>query len=360
VNTPAEPGSGAPRAAPEGPLPLLSLSPAETVREVLQRGGKAFQAKSIRRQVFERGTTDYGAMTDLPRALRERLTAELPILSGTAAGESHSRDGTVKFLTRLEPRRGIGGAVETVHIKSSRADRGATLCVSTQVGCPVRCPFCASGRNGLERNLEGHEILEQYVRGLGRGPYARSVVMGIGEPLLNLAALEHALDAVRDEIGLGARKLTVSTVGFPDRLRQVAERQPRFQLAISLHTPFDEQRDELVPLMRGVPIEEVLSAADHWFARTGREVTYEYVLLGGTNDTVEHARELAARLRGRRATVNLIPYNPVEGDRFRRPDGEQAERFRAALERSGLVATVRWSKGVDADAACGQLRQRLG
>jgi 23S rRNA (adenine2503-C2)-methyltransferase len=128
--------------------------------------------------------------------------------------------------------------------------------------------------------------------------------MGIGEPLLNLPALEHALDAVRDEIGLGARKITVSTVGFPDRLRRLAERKPRFQLAISLHTPFDEQRDELVPLMAGTSIEDILEAGDHWFQVTGREVTYEYVLLGGANDSYDHAERLVARLRGRRATVN--------------------------------------------------------
>ncbi|MEO0652367.1 MAG: 23S rRNA (adenine(2503)-C(2))-methyltransferase RlmN [Planctomycetota bacterium] len=349
--------SGAPGAEPEAPS-LLALTPAETLAAVEERGGRAFQARSIRRHVFERAVVDYAAMTDLPARLRERLAEELPILSGEGLDERRAPDGTLKLLTRFPERRGVGGSVETVWIASARADRGATLCVSTQIGCPVRCPFCASGKDGLDRNLSGHEILEQYVRGLLVGPYARTVVMGIGEPLLNLPAMTHALDAVRDEIGLGARKITVSTVGFPDRLRALAAQQPRFQLAISLHTPFDDERDELVPLMAGTPIEEVLAAGDHWFDATGREITYEYVLLGAANDTPDHAHRLVERLRNRRATVNLIPYNPVPGDRWQRPAPETVERFRATLEYGGLVATTRWSKGVAAHAACGQLRQR--
>jgi 23S rRNA (adenine2503-C2)-methyltransferase len=210
----------------------------------------------------------------------------------------------------------------------------------------------------LSRNLRAHEILEQYVRGRELGPLSRSVVMGMGEPLLNYAALEKALDAVHDEMGLGSRRVTVSTVGFPDRLRALAPKRPRFQLAISLHTPDDEERDELVPAMKGVPVEEVLAAGDDWFARTGREVTYEYVLLGGRNDDDGHARRLAARLAGRRCTVNLIPFNPVAGSPWRRPSGADVERFRAALAEARIVATVRWSRGVESDAACGQLRLR--
>jgi 23S rRNA (adenine2503-C2)-methyltransferase len=159
-------------------------------------------------------------------------------------------------------------------------------------------------------------------------------------------------------MGLGSRKLTVSTVGFPERLRRIAPEKPRFQLAISLHTADDAQRDELVPAMAGTPIEEVLLAGDSWFAETGREVTYEIVLLAGVTDTGEHARALARRLAGRRCTVNLIPFNPVEGSPYSRPEPEDIERFRRTLESSGLVATVRWSRGVESAAACGQLRIR--
>jgi 23S rRNA (adenine2503-C2)-methyltransferase len=183
-------------------------------------------------------------------------------------------------------------------------------------------------------------------------------VMGIGEPLLNFEALSAALGVVHKEYGLGARKMTVSTVGFPDRLRRAADTKPPFQLAISLHTPFDAQRDELVPAMKGTPIEDVLAAGDYWFDTTGREITYEYVLLGEVNDSYDHASELIERLYGRRAMINLIPFNPVEGDDYARPDPERVEMFREELEQGGLIATVRWSRGMESDAACGQLRLR--
>jgi 23S rRNA (adenine2503-C2)-methyltransferase len=180
--------------------------------------------------------------------------------------------------------------------------------------------------------------------------------MGVGEPLLNLAELERALGSVREEMGLGARRITVSTVGFPERVRRAAAAKPRFQLAISLHTPDDEQRAVLVPVMAEVPIADVLDAGDEWFRRTGREVTYEVVLLGGVNDSPGHAQRLVRRLAGRRATVNLIPYNPFPEAPYRRPEPAAVEAFRAALVSGGLVATVRWSRGLDAQAACGQLR----
>ncbi len=182
--------------------------------------------------------------------------------------------------------------------------------------------------------------------------------MGIGEPLLNFKATSAALRIVHDELGLGQRKITVSTVGFPDRLRAAADESPPFQLAISLHTPFDEERDVLVPAMKGTPIEEVLEAGDYWFKTTGREITYEYVLLGGENDTPDHAEALADRLAGRRCMVNLIPFNPVDESGYARPTTEAVEGFRDDLDHAGIVATVRWSRGMESDAACGQLRLR--
>lgn len=340
--------------------PLLALAPEELAAKVVALGGRPFHARIVRREVLERGVLDYGAMTSLPRALREALGAEVPLLAGVEAGRSAAPDRTTKLLIAL-PRRGAQDAtVETVHIPPRRPEsgKGATLCVSTQVGCPVGCPFCASGLAGLARNLEAHEILEQFVRGRALGALSRAVVMGIGEPLLNYAALRAALDVVHAEMGLGARRITVSTVGFPERVRRVAESSPPHELAISLHTPFDAQRDELVPAMRGTPIEEVLAAGDAWFDATGREATYEIVLLAGLTDTPEHARELARRLAGRRCTVNLIPFNAVPESPYRRPSPEAVQRFQATLSEAGLVATVRWSRGLERDAACGQLRAR--
>ncbi|MBL8862985.1 MAG: 23S rRNA (adenine(2503)-C(2))-methyltransferase RlmN [Planctomycetes bacterium] len=358
------PTPAAPSAERHAQRTLLALSPAELVALFTGLGAQPFHARIARENVLRKGLLDWNAMTSLPATLRAELERELPILAGREAARSTAADRTTKLLLEFSRQAGRAAAVETVHMPSLALEHesdergGATLCVSTQAGCPIGCPFCASGQLGLARNLASHEILEQYVRGRALGPLARSVVMGMGEPLLNYANLAVALDAVHDEMGLGSRRVTVSTVGFPDRLRKLAPGRPRFQLAISLHTPDQEQRDELVPAMRGVPIEEVLAAGDDWFHETGREVTYEYVLLRGVNDSAGHARRLADRLRGRRASVNLIPYNPVSESPYRRPDAAAVEAFRRTLLEARIVATVRWSRGVESDAACGQLRLR--
>jgi 23S rRNA (adenine2503-C2)-methyltransferase len=346
-------------ASASAPVSLLALDPAQAAARFTELGLKPFHAKIARKEVLERGVTDYAQMTALPAAARALLSEALPILSGVELDRSVAHDRTTKLLLSFP-----GGArpatVETVHIppRELASGKGATLCVSSQVGCPVACPFCASGRAGLVRNLEAHEIVEQYVRGRALGMLSRSVVMGIGEPLLNFANLSAALDVVHDEMGLGSRKVTVSTVGFPDRLRRIAPQKPRFQLAISLHTPDQEQRDVLVPAMAGVPIEDVLAAGDDWFEQTGREITYEYVLLANENDTYGHAERLAQRLARRRCTVNLIPFNPVDDSGYGRPTELAVQRFHQTLVERGLIATVRWSRGVESDAACGQLRIR--
>ncbi|TAJ12760.1 MAG: 23S rRNA (adenine(2503)-C(2))-methyltransferase RlmN [Planctomycetota bacterium] len=340
-------------------LTLLALTPRETEQAFERLGARPFHARIARAQVFEHGALDYAAMSALPKELRARLAEELPIASGSEVDRRVAADGTTKLLLRFPGAKAVD--VETVHLPPSTSGKAATLCVSSQAGCPVGCPFCASGLLGLARNLESAEILEQYVRGRALGALSRSVVMGMGEPLLNYERLARALDVVHDEMGLGARAITVSTVGFPDRLRRIAPTKPRFQLAISLHTPDQEQRDLLVPAMRGVPLAEIVAAADDWFEQTGREVTYEYALLGGCNDSAGHAERLARLLARRRASVNLIPWNPVESAEsspWKRPDEAGVERFRSTLAARGIVATVRWSKGVEADAACGQLRLR--
>ncbi len=352
--------AGTPSDSLETPRPLFAREPAELAALCERFGGKSFHAKIVRKEILERGVLDYEQMTGLSKQLRERLALAAPIFAGREVTRVASKDRTTKLLLEFGGANEKSGTVETVHIPAHdpTTGKGATLCVSTQIGCPVSCPFCASGRDGLVRNLEAHEILEQYLRGRPLGFLSRSVVMGIGEPLLNYQNLTRALDVVHDELGLGSRKVTVSTVGFPDRLRRIAPEKPRFQLAISLHTPFDAQRDELVPAMKGVPIDEVLSAADFWFETTGREVTYEYVLLAGVTDTAEHAERLAERLARRRCTVNLIPFNPVADSGFGRPSSEAVERMRSSLDERGVVVTVRWSRGVESDAACGQLRVR--
>lgn len=342
-------------------LTALLFEPEALAQRVAEHGGRPFHAKVLRERVLAAGVLDYESMTSLPARLRTGLAAELPLLASTEHSRSTASDDTTKLLLGFpKPDDSGSDTVETVHIppKRKKGPRGATLCVSTQVGCPVACPFCASGRLGLTRNLAAHEILEQYLRGRALGQLSRSVVMGIGEPLLNFEATSKALRVVHDDLGIGARRVTLSTVGYPERVRRAAEARPPFQLAISLHTPFDEERDVLVPAMKGTPIDEVLAAGDHWFETTGRELTYEVVLLGGENDTPDHAAALVRRLAGRRCGVNLIPFNPVRESGYARPTPEAVEAFRARLEQGGLVATVRWSRGLESDAACGQLRLR--
>jgi 23S rRNA (adenine2503-C2)-methyltransferase len=347
---------------PEPQYPGLLAWPQEALEErFVELGGRPFHARIAREQLLGRGVLDYASMTSLPERLRDALRAELPLLAGACTQRVKSRDGTTKLLVDFpaqadDPR----GGVETVHIPPLGAKRGqgATLCVSTQIGCPVACPFCASGMDGLARNLQPHEILEQFAQGRALGELRRVVVMGIGEPLLNFENLTLALEQVHEHMRLGARKITVSSVGFPDRLRRAARGNPRFQLAISLHTPDDDQHDELIPALRGTPINEILAAGDDWFQVTGREVTYEYVLLGGINDSAQHAERLIGRLRGRRASVNLIPYNATRGLGYHRPAPEDVEIFATLLREGGIVATVRYSRGADGAAACGQLRMR--
>jgi len=339
-------------------LSLFALAPDELRSRIEGLGGRPFHASVVRREVLERGVLDYAEMTGLPSRVREGLAAEVPIFAGREIERRTTRDGATKLLVEFERRDNRDATIELVHIPATKRGRDATLCVSTQAGCPVACPFCASGLAGLSRNLQAHEIIEQYLRGRAVGPLARSVVMGIGEPLLNYENLKTALGVISTEFGLGARKLTVSTVGFPERVRRAARDKPRFQLAISLHTPDDDQRAELVPAMADTPIDEVLAAGDDWFEQTGREITYEYVLLGGTNDSREHAERLAQRLAGRRASINLIPYNPSPDLAYRRPRPDVVDAFCARLVEAGLVATVRWSRGLDGDAACGQLRHQ--
>lgn len=331
--------------------PLLAIESAELEAMVADAGGRPFHARSIRRWVLERSAEELNEMTDVPASVRERLRPLVAPLESEVAARRDVRDGSTKLLLRLAD----GATIETVRMPGAH---GATVCVSTQVGCPMACAFCASGLAGVVRNLAAHEILEQIVRARRIGPVSRVVVMGIGEPLLNLDAVLAALETATSPEGLGvsARKVTISTVGFPDRIRALARTEKPYTLAVSLHAPDDALRRSLIPTAAKTSIDDLLAAARDYFETSGREVTFEYVLLRGVNDRPEQARELARRLRGVRGTVNLIPYNPIPGAPFRRPEEDAVRAFREALRASGVVATVRWSKGLEADAACGQLR----
>jgi 23S rRNA (adenine2503-C2)-methyltransferase len=330
---------------------VLALKDSELAEAVERAGCKPYHGGIVRRWILERGVDDFTKMSDLPKHAAERLARMLRPVSATVAARTTASDGTVKLLLKLDD----ANTVETVWMPGERL---ATVCISTQVGCPVACQFCASGLAGLVRNLEPHEIVEQVVRARQCGPIGRIVVMGIGEPMLNLKNVIAALDTITGERGmaLSARKVTISTVGYPARIAELAKVGRPWQLAISLHASNDTLRRQLIPTAGKTTIADLLQAAADYFKATGREVTFEYVLLHGVNDRPHDARELARALRGARGMVNLIPYNPIPGSRFARPPAEAVSQFRDALKRAGVVATVRWSRGVETDAACGQLR----
>jgi 23S rRNA (adenine2503-C2)-methyltransferase len=331
----------------------------EELRDWLQAHGQPpMRARQIRRWLLAGRAESFEQMTDLPRDLRRALTQDFLPLASTIARLHRARDGTTKLLLRLAD----GQHIECVLIPEN--DR-RTACISTQVGCGMGCVFCASGLNGVIRNLSAGEIIEQLVRLTAVLPpnerLTNIVVMGMGEPLANLDNLIAALDVAgaRDGLNIGARHVTISTVGLPAKIRRLADLGKQYHLAVSLHAPNDALRSRIVPTNPRTGIAAILEAADYFFEKNRRRVTFEYVLLSGSNDAPEHARELAALLRGRCAHVNLIPFNPVEGLPYRCPTPAAQKAFVAELRRAGINVKVRKRKGSDIDAACGQLRRRL-
>jgi 23S rRNA (adenine2503-C2)-methyltransferase len=327
-----------------------------TIEEFLQaRGESPYRLAQIRAWIFRKKARDFGDMTDLGLDLRRALSEEFRLFSCAVEEIRDAGDRTEKALLRLED----GERIEAVLLREE--DR-ATACVSTQVGCPVGCPFCASGLDGTVRNLQAHEIVEQVLlldRLLeGDRHLSHLVFMGIGEPLLNFDAVRAALETLHSDrgFGMGARRITLSTVAPRGKLAKLDTLEIPINLALSLHAPNDALRNRLVPGSGG--IEKIVAAAHAYGERTGRDVTFEYVLLEGVNSTPEHARQLARLLEGSQATVNLIPFNPVEGTSFRPPDVPAVRDFRRILERSGIRVTTRKRKGRSIDAACGQLRLR--
>ena len=335
--------------------PLCGMSLDELQKLCRGLGEPLYRAKQIRGWIFEKRAESFQQMHNLPIAFREQLQSEYTLFSSEIVGRQIAKDRTEKLLLQLAD----GEHIESVLMRETRR---RTACISTQVGCAMGCVFCASGMLGVKRNLTTAEILEQVLR-IDRllKPNERLtniVVMGIGEPLANLKSLLPALDAVCDADGLGLspRRITVSTVGLPDAMRELAAIGKPYNLAVSLHAPNDELRTRLVPVNRNIGISAILAAADEYFAATGRRVTYEYVLLGNVNDSPENARELAALLRGRNAHVNLIPMNSVSELPFENPSLPRTEQFLQTLSNAGINATARKRKGADIDAACGQLR----
>jgi len=337
---------------------LLSLTPDDVAAPLRELGEPAYRATQIFQWIYERDVTDWAGMTNLSKSLREKLAERFVIYSSEIVRRAESTDGTVKLLLRWPD----GATSECVMIPT---DRQKTACLSSQVGCPVGCRFCASGLDGLQRNLTTGEIIEQALHArreaLAAGDRLSNVVfMGLGEPLANY---DHVLRAVRIlnadwGLNIGARKITISTVGLPKQIRKLGHEGLQLNLALSLHAPSDALRRELIPWARNIGIKELTDACASYFEMTGREITLEYTLLAGVNDTEQNARDLARFVRRLRCNVNLLRYNPVESLPYRRPTAEQAHAFQQRLRGLGVNAHIRKSRGTDIDAACGQLRRR--
>jgi 23S rRNA (adenine2503-C2)-methyltransferase len=339
--------------------PVLSATAEEWRRWMVERGHPAYRARQVLDWVIRRRAGSFEPMSDLPKALRQQLDAEWTVFGTKAAYHDVAPDGTDKLVVQCRD----GRRIECVLMAEGPR---RTVCISTQVGCGMGCVFCASGLKGVERNLTPDEILEQvfHLRNLlpPGETISHIVVMGMGESLANLDNLVKALDRIcspEEGLGISQRRVTISTVGLPEKIRKLAAMDRQYHLAVSLHAPTEDLRNELVPVNEAIGLTAVMEAADAYLERTGRQVTYEYVLLGGINDRPAEARALARLLAARRAHVNLIPYNPVAGLPYARPEPEAVDRFVAVLRERGVSVTVRKTKGRAIDAACGQLRRTL-
>ncbi|MCY3988771.1 MAG: 23S rRNA (adenine(2503)-C(2))-methyltransferase RlmN [Gammaproteobacteria bacterium] len=339
-----------------GAVSLLGLPRGELEEWFVSRGEAAFRARQLMRWLYHRGELEPRRMTDMTLSLRESLGRTAGLVLPDVLRHERSADGTRKWLLDA----GGGQVIETVFIPERT--RGS-LCVSSQVGCAVNCPFCATGQMGFNRNLSAAEIVAQVLvarREIGTGERAITniVFMGMGEPLANFREVVRAASVFVDHLGLGLsrRRVTLSTSGITPRIRKLAG-VSRVALALSLHAPDDDLRNFLVPLNKRYPLGPLLDACWNYARETeSREITFEYVMLDGVNDQPHQARALAKLLRDRPAKLNLIPYNRVEGAPFKCSPREVIDRFRQVLLDAGIMTITRKTRGDDIDAACGQLR----
>jgi 23S rRNA (adenine2503-C2)-methyltransferase len=345
-------------------IPALSTADEAAVVEALGRAGEpAWRARQIRAAIWQPYVTGFEGLLQLPATLRGVLAAGFEF-STVAVDTEMVADGgeTIKLLCRLDD----GQTIETVAMETpARAGsrRRSTICVSSQVGCAVGCPFCATGHMGLRRNCTAAEIVDQVraasgaLHRRGLGPVTHIVYMGMGEPLANPAATLESLGVLTNDAGISARRITVSTSGVVPGIEQLAASGMPVTLAVSLHAATDELRDRLVPINRTYPLGSVLGTASRYAERSGRRISFEWCLIGGVNDSIEQAEGLRDLARRAQAHINVIPMNRIEGSPWGPPEPEVARRFLGALR--GARVTVRDTRGGDADAACGQLRADL-
>ncbi|GGM92383.1 putative dual-specificity RNA methyltransferase RlmN [Thermus composti] len=337
------------QASPETPTKsILELLPEELP-------GEGYRKAQIAHWLYAKGVQDFAEMTDLPKALREALAREWRLLEFSLVQAYPSQDGSVKYLFTLLD----GQRTEAVYMPYQNRK---TVCLSSMVGCPAGCTFCATGALGFGRNLTAAEILGQLLaiahhQGISPREIRNVVLMGMGEPLLNL---KNVLKAIRillhpQGLAMSPRRITLSTVGIPKGIYRLAEEDLGVRLALSLHAPDDETRKAIIPTAHRYPIAEIMEAVRHYYAKTKRRVTFEYTLLKGVNDHPWQARLLAKLLKGLSAHVNLIPFNPWEGAPVAGTPKAGVLAFAEALRRLGVPVSIRWSRGQDVGAACGQL-----
>ncbi|VEP13436.1 putative dual-specificity RNA methyltransferase RlmN [Hyella patelloides LEGE 07179] len=329
---------------------LLGKSVEELTQWVQQQGQPAYRGKQLYQWLYQKGARSLSEITVFPKKFRESV-AEYPIGRSEIHFESTAPDSTRKYLLRLAD----GLIIEAVGIPTAKR---LTVCVSSQVGCPMACDFCATGKGGFTRNLKAYEIVDQVLtvqEDFGQR-VSNVVFMGMGEPLINLDEVVSAVKSLNKDVGIGQRSLTISTVGISDRIRQLAEHKLQVTFAVSLHASNQKLREELIPNAKNYRLPQLLAECREYVEITGRRVTFEYILLSEVNDSPQHAQELIKHLKGFQTHVNLIPYNPISEADYQRPSQQRIEKFTNVLQKAKIAVSVRYSRGLEANAACGQLR----
>ncbi|WCJ19625.1 Radical SAM superfamily protein [Euphorbia peplus] len=351
-----------PRVSHVDPQVLLGMSESELQEVAVGLGQQSYRGKQLHHFIYQRKVRDIQEFSQLPQAFRNELQeagwriGRSPIYKSVTAA-----DGTVKLLIKLEDNRLIEAV--GIPVKDEKGSMRLTACVSSQVGCPLRCSFCATGKGGFARNLKRHEIVEQVlaIEEIFKHRVTNVVFMGMGEPMLNLKSVLDAHRCMNKDIQIGQRMITISTVGVPNTIKKLASHKLQSTLALSLHAPNQKLRETIVPSAKSYPLEAIMKDCRDYFTETNRRVSFEYALLAGVNDKKEHALELVELLHewGRGSHVNLIPFNPIEGSDYRRPSKRAVQAFAEALESRKVTVSIRQTRGLDASAACGQLRNEF-
>lgn len=335
---------------------ILSLSEDELIEILSKRGFKAFRVKQIFEWIYQKKVSSFDEMTNLPLDIRSFLNKNFKLYSLKLKDKQISIDEeTKKYLFELED----GYLIESVLILS---EKRRTICVSTQVGCSIRCTFCASGKKGFFRDLKAFEIIEQIIhitKDTNQSP-THIVFMGMGEPLLNLDELVRSIEIISHEkyLKISQRRITISTVGVLENIKKLKEKNLKCNLALSLHAPTDEIRNKIMPYTKKYKLKDILKELQSYQDKTKRDISFEYILIENINDGIEHAKELFYLLKNFQCSINLIPYNPIDGLNYKRPQNDRIKKFKSYLIAQKLNVFQRYSKGNDISASCGQLALR--